>query len=468
MSIDKWKNMDGQMSIFDLDSWCGKTSTVPSVQITEKTSERSWKRPQELKIKMPIFLDLRKADGRTQELSLEMGILSHGVGTMLADGEFHSAESAYVYSLTSTEMRRQGYCLKVNCGESPMTERLSKLSQILEPNPDPKYNLSARACQGILNRAAKRGKELPTILKEALERQAGGALSFQERAGKPGGGKGLLIAEERTNTLSTQNNQSVCLNPWDVQSKHIQPQDGVAEALYSGECRGGGGESYVMQEPILLESNQNHATIQTEGISTALPAAMGEGGGYVPMICLNDQGGSVMNTSKDVTCALRAEEHGHQPIVAGFSTEHSAKSRSIGYEEQCSPTLRAGVVPATVYGISGYDSNAMKSDNPHSGIYQADTSRTLDLNGGNPACNQGGMAVVCIEGNGARESHQGDGYKESETMYTLNTVEQHGVCYGIDRASFNQGQNAQYNFSVEEEIAQTIVAKGPGGVMQTQ
>lgn len=37
------------------------------------------------------------------------------------------------------------------------------------------------------------------------------------------------------------------------------------------------------------------------------------------------------------------------------------------------------------------------------------------------------------------------------------------VCYGIDRASFNQGQNAQYDFSVEEELAQTIVAKGPGG-----
>ena len=42
------------------------------------------------------------------------------------------------------------------------------------------------------------------------------------------------------------------------------------------------------------------------------------------------------------------------------------------------------------YGISSYDSNAMKSDNPHSGFYRADTARTLDLNGGNPACNQGG------------------------------------------------------------------------------
>lgn len=36
----------------------------------------------------------------------------------------------------------------------------------------------------------------------------------------------------------------------------------------------------------------------------------------------------------------------------------------------------------------------MKSGNPNSGIYEAETSKTLDENGGNPACNQGGMAVV--------------------------------------------------------------------------
>lgn len=46
------------------------------------------------------------------------------------------------------------------------------------------------------------------------------------------------------------------------------------------------------------------------------------------------------------------------------------------------------------YGICSKDSNAMKSDNPHSGVYEADTSRTIDTSGGNPACNQGGMMVV--------------------------------------------------------------------------
>lgn len=79
----------------------------------------------------------------------------------------------------------------------------------------------------------------------------------------------------------------------------------------------------------------------------------------------------------------------------------------------------------SVFGISSFESNSMKSSNPHSGIYEAETSRTLDNNGGSPACNQGGMIV--LEGNGARQSHMGDGYKESEIMYTLNTVEQHAV-----------------------------------------
>lgn len=83
-----------------------------------------------------------------------------------------------------------------------------------------------------------------------------GVLSFQERAGKPGGGKGILIQDDRTGSLQASSQQNVlssCLNPWDVQSKHIQTEDGKAESLYSGECRYGGGESYVLQnQPILL------------------------------------------------------------------------------------------------------------------------------------------------------------------------------------------------------------------------
>lgn len=67
-------------------------------------------------------------------------------------------------------------------------------------------------------------------------------------------------------------------------------------------------------------------------------------------IVLNDQGGNRMDITEDVTCTLRAEAH-HPPCVlesAGFCTEHSAKSRGIGYEEEISPTIRAGTVPSAV------------------------------------------------------------------------------------------------------------------------
>lgn len=148
------------------------------------------------------------------------------------------------------------------------------------------------------------------------------------------------------------------------------------------------------------------------------------------------------------------------------------------------------------YGICSKDSNSMKSANPNSGFYEADTSRTIDGNGGNPSCNQGGIAV--IEGNGTRPSHKGDGYKESDVMYTLNATEQHVVAfadvhatlsandgpkgpssqmmgnphenfvgepaYGIGRPAMNQGYNAKFSFQIEEEVEPTIVAAGASGV----
>jgi len=113
----------------------------------------------------------------------------------------------------------------------------------------------------------------------------------------------------------------------------------------------------------------------------------------------------------------------------------------------------------TAYGISAFDSNAMKSDNPHSGIYKADTSRTLDLNGGSPACNQGGVAIVCpIEGNGSRASHFGNGYGEpGDPSFTLNTIERHGVAaYGIDQ----QGGKGGANYT--EDVAPILAADSHG------
>lgn len=308
-------------------------------------------------------------------------------------------------------------------------------------------------------------------------------------------------------------------------------------------------------------------------------------------IVLNDQGGNRMDVTEEVTSTLRAEAH-HPPCVmesAGFCTEHSAKSRTIGYEEECSPTLRAGVVPAAValenhptdsrvklsedgnvqtltsrmgtggnnvplvmkirsgcegggkgpliqenksatlscnndqtlfepcgwdggqisptltkqnaggnqrmpdkdnftcvlqpFGISSKDSNAMKSDNPHSGIYEAETARTLDGNGGNPSCNQGGIAVVAFTqnqrdevrdlgdrsavvcanagtkqqtfvlqgsmiGRDNKNGPQGSGVNE-DVCFTLDTADRHAV-YAMTTGSFTQ---------VEENQSPAIMAR---------
>ena len=138
------QQIKGQVSLFDQDSWCGKMFPEPCPQTKAKTSGASLKKRQGSPKKMPLFLDLRKADGLTQEASWEMG------GPLLGEYTMHSF------------------------GEFPREENASLLSQILEEEAHQKYSLSAKACQGILRRAEKRGKQLPEILQKALEAQARG------------------------------------------------------------------------------------------------------------------------------------------------------------------------------------------------------------------------------------------------------------------------------------------------------
>ena len=244
-----------------------------------------------------------------------------------------------------------------------------------------------------------------------------------------------------------------------------------------------------------------------KGTAGTFEESLGETGST---ICLNDQGGNRMDVTEDVTSTLRAESH-HPPLVF---ENHSQDSRYTGprdvaqtvlstfgtggnnqpfvvqtpktlkirsgcegggkgalIQENLSATLSCNndqtVFVPVAYGICAKDSNSMRSANPKSGFYEADTSRCLDQNGGNPNCNQGGIAVVSVQdsmigrkdGNGSR----GDGINE-EICFTLKTIDHHAVAYGIDRAAFNQGKNAWYGFAVEEETQPTMVAKGPGAV----
>jgi DNA (cytosine-5)-methyltransferase 1 len=172
-------------------------------------------------------------------------------------------------------------------------------------------------------------------------------------------------------------------------------------------------------------------------------AGLGAAGG----VCLNDQGGSCMDISFGVSGTLRAQMDGHPPCIvepsAAVYENHSQDTRYTGpldtaptvsstygtggnnqpfvveadtpktlkirsgcegggkgplIQEDVSATLSCNndqtlFVPKC-YSIGAAYSAGMLSDNPHSGIYEADSSRTIDQSGGNPSCNQGGIAVV--------------------------------------------------------------------------
>ena len=65
--------------------------------------------------------------------------------------------------------------MTLSFGEYPNAENVSTLSQILQVGVPEKYYLSQKACLGILRRASARGKQLPELLRKALEKQAASA-----------------------------------------------------------------------------------------------------------------------------------------------------------------------------------------------------------------------------------------------------------------------------------------------------
>lgn len=129
-----------QQMELDLGSWYGKTSPEHSQATKAATSPPSSKKRSASSSRKPPVLMCLNADGR------------HGDNTAMweEDGVW------------------RGECLTRNIGEYPNVVVESRLSQILEEAPQEKYYLTARACQGILNRAERRGKVLPPKLKAAL------------------------------------------------------------------------------------------------------------------------------------------------------------------------------------------------------------------------------------------------------------------------------------------------------------
>lgn len=202
-------------------------------------------------------------------------------------------------------------------------------------------------------------------------------------------------------------------------------------------------------------------------------------------IVLNDQGGSRMDVSNEVTCTLRAEAH-HPPCILDTPGQlyenHSQDTRYTGPME-IAPTVShmfgtgGNNQPFVVnpdqikaFGIVGYNSEGMLSSNPHSGIYEAETSRTLDGTGGNPGCNQGGIAIV--EEPSVYALTTGSFTQVSQNMaptllsrdYKDATVVS-APSYGIGRDTLNQGATAKFSPTFDEELSPTLVAKGPAATL---
>ena len=122
------------------DTSFGKMSQEHSPQTKEKTLRQSSTKSVKSKTNKCQYLNLQ--NGRTQDASWETVTQSHGDSSMLSFGAY------------------------------PKEDNESTLSQILMEGVPEKYNLSPKACQGILRRASSRGKVLPTVLQRALEKMA--------------------------------------------------------------------------------------------------------------------------------------------------------------------------------------------------------------------------------------------------------------------------------------------------------
>lgn len=325
---------DGQVTWSDLGIWSGKMSPEHSAATEGATSRQSSKRSSASQSRKPPILKCLKKDG-------QLG----GATTMKWEDD-----GAWL-----------GECMMRNTGESPNAAVGSRLSQILEATPQEKYSLSAKACQGILRRAERRGKDLPETLKTVLLMQSGSG------GGCDGGGKGALVQTEKSGTLGTGNDQTIftaipindkatrwqgggesrnhdgsgnglgigkegdpsptltagdrhgvmCLTPWEAQSARVYDQDGVWHSLNANENGGMARDSVMCAGFKLGNSEQARSIGYAEEQSPTLNAECG--GNKPAVLCLNDQGGNVMGVSHDVSGTLRAQEHGHQPSILDMS-----------------------------------------------------------------------------------------------------------------------------------------------------
>ena len=344
MRID---NEAEQLSIYDLDLWCGRMFQEPSPAEPQKEriSGSSLRRSSELKSVVFQSLDL-----------------TPGAGNLL--GEFY-------WELISPW---RGDASTLNTGVSPREENVSSLSRILQDNPPKRYYLTRKACLGILRRAAERGKELPEKLKWALEMQAGlvwpGVEKSEEADAYDELPQPVAFAANQRDEVRDLHDVAGALGA----QPGMKQQTFIAAGFSAGQGSKAGGVGYQKECAPTLKASDS-------------------GTNMVPsVLCLNDQGGSVMDCSEDVSGTLRAQEHGHQPLVY---ENHGIDARYTG-PHRVAPTMSAR------YGTGGNNVPLVEQD----------------------------TSVYCIVGNAIDRQPQnggnGIGYQK-DIAYTLTATDHHAV-----------------------------------------
>ena len=173
--------------------------------------------------------------------------------------------------------------------------------------------------------------------------------------------------------------------------------------------------------------------------------------------------GALIQDNKSATLSCNNDQTVFVPFCKG-TRPHSSEEAPTWKDGEVANTLNAFDIGETrcnelvvqAYGICSKESNAMKSDNPHSGFYEAQTARTLDCNCNNPSSNQGGIAVVAVQGSmigrDDKNGPQGSGVNE-DVCFSLTGADRHAVAYPTYCTSKNS-----YFMRAEKELANTLVA----------
>lgn len=218
--------------------------------------------------------------------------------------------------------------------------------------------------------------------------ESGAAYAVRIRGGCDGGGKGALVQTEKSGTIKAGNDQTLfCMatqqGGTEVRSDGRAPtltasagmsgnnqpviciQGNAIDRADTAGCNGKGWKEDVcytlntIDRPAVCAGFKLGNSEQARSIGYAeeqAPTLNAECGGNKPaVLCLNDQGGSMMGVSHDVAGTLRAQEHGHQPAVMAFDTTQITSKQNGSIPDFGKPchTLNANAhVPCAVLDMS--------------------------------------------------------------------------------------------------------------------